>query len=64
MPDSAIPQTPTNAAAQTGTTWHILGAGSMGMLWATRLARAGQPVTLILRNEDRLQAYKAAQGLP
>ena len=35
----------------------------MGMLWATRLARAGLPVTLILRNDDRLQAYKAAQGL-
>lgn len=35
----------------------------MGMLWATRLARAGLPVTLILRNEDRLQAYRAAQGL-
>ena len=33
------------------------------MLWATRLARAGLPVTLILRNDDRLQAYKAAQGL-
>ena len=33
------------------------------MLWATRLARAGLPVTLILRNDDRLRAYKAAQGL-
>lgn len=31
------------------TTWHILGAGSLGTLWATRLARAGLPVRLILR---------------
>ena len=32
------------------TTWHILGAGSLGTLWATRLARAGLPVKLILRD--------------
>lgn len=63
MPDSAIPQNPPNAPARASTTWHILGAGSMGMLWATRLARAGLPVTLILRNDDRLQAYKAVQKL-
>ena len=31
------------------TTWRCLGAGSLGTLWATRLARAGLPVTLILR---------------
>ena len=24
-------------------TWHVLGAGSLGSLWATRLARAGLP---------------------
>ena len=29
-------------------TWHILGAGSLGSLWATRLARVGLPVTLLL----------------
>ncbi|MBC3350014.1 putative 2-dehydropantoate 2-reductase [Pseudomonas sp. SWRI196] len=45
------------------TTWHVLGAGSLGMLWATRLARAGLPVRLVLRNEQRLQAYQAAGGL-
>ncbi|NWE50474.1 2-dehydropantoate 2-reductase N-terminal domain-containing protein, partial [Pseudomonas gingeri] len=32
------------------TPWHVLGAGSLGSLWATRLARAGLPVTLILRD--------------
>ncbi|SCW74083.1 MULTISPECIES: putative 2-dehydropantoate 2-reductase [unclassified Pseudomonas] len=45
------------------TTWHVLGAGSLGMLWATRLARAGLPVRLVLRNEARLQAYRGAAGL-
>ena len=45
------------------TTWHILGAGSLGTLWATRLARAGVPVRLILRDEARLASYQAAGGL-
>lgn len=45
------------------TPWHILGAGSLGTLWATRLARAGLPVRLILRNEARLANYRAGQGL-
>ncbi|WP_434625747.1 putative 2-dehydropantoate 2-reductase [Pseudomonas sp. Z1-29] len=45
------------------TTWHVLGAGSLGTLWATRLARAGLPVRLVLRNEQRLQAYREAGGL-
>ncbi|SFH20431.1 putative 2-dehydropantoate 2-reductase [Pseudomonas sp. NFACC45] len=45
------------------TTWHVLGAGSLGMLWAARLARAGLPVRLVLRNEQRLQTYQAAGGL-
>ncbi|MGA8137835.1 MULTISPECIES: putative 2-dehydropantoate 2-reductase [Pseudomonas] len=45
------------------THWHVLGAGSLGSLWATRLARAGLPVTLILRDAARLAAYEAAGGL-
>jgi 2-dehydropantoate 2-reductase len=45
------------------TTWHILGAGSLGSLWATRLFRAGFPVRLIVRNAARLTAYEAAGGL-
>ncbi|MES2820608.1 MAG: putative 2-dehydropantoate 2-reductase [Pseudomonadota bacterium] len=44
-------------------TWHVLGAGSLGGLWAARLARAGQPVRLILRDVQRLAAYRAAGGL-
>ncbi|WP_085709615.1 MULTISPECIES: putative 2-dehydropantoate 2-reductase [unclassified Pseudomonas] len=45
------------------TPWHILGAGSLGTLWATRLARAGLPVRLILRDIDRLHDYATAGGL-
>lgn len=44
-------------------TWHILGAGSLGSLWAARLSRAGLPVRLILRNRQRLEAYRQAGGL-
>ena len=43
--------------------WHILGAGSLGTLWATRLARAGCPVQLILRDAQRLRSYQHAGGL-
>ncbi|RMR32543.1 hypothetical protein ALP91_04752, partial [Pseudomonas savastanoi pv. glycinea] len=41
-------------------TWHVLGAGSLGTLWAARLARAGLPVRLILRNAERLAAYNTS----
>ena len=44
-------------------TWHILGAGSLGSLWACRLARAGKAVRLILRDKQRLAAYQQAGGL-
>ncbi|WP_137887814.1 putative 2-dehydropantoate 2-reductase [Pseudomonas sp. 2FE] len=44
-------------------TWHVLGAGSLGSLWAARLARAGLPVRLLLRDRARLAAYRAAGGL-
>lgn len=44
-------------------TWHILGAGSLGSLWACRLARAGKPVRLLLRSEQRLRDYETAGGL-
>ena len=39
-------------------TWHILGAGSLGSLWAARLGRAGLPVRLILRDRQRLRRYQ------
>jgi len=45
------------------TTWHVLGAGSLGILWASRLARAGQSAQLILRNSQRLADYQNAGGL-
>jgi len=44
-------------------TWHVLGAGSLGGLWATRLFRAGVPVRIILRDPQRLVDYRAAGGL-
>ena len=44
-------------------TWHILGAGALGSLWAARLARAGLPVRLILRSAQRLDEYQRAGGL-
>jgi len=45
------------------TPWHVLGAGSLGTLWTTRLARAGLPVRLIVRDPTRLRSYEAAGGL-
>lgn len=45
------------------TPWHILGAGSLGTLWAVRLARAGVPVRLVLRNAPRLAQYQQLGGL-
>ena len=44
-------------------TWHILGAGSLGGIWAARLARAGLPVCLLLRDRQRLVQYQRAGGL-
>lgn len=40
-------------------TWHILGAGSLGCLWAARLLLAGQQVRLIMR-PTRLEKFQAA----
>ncbi|MFG0382964.1 putative 2-dehydropantoate 2-reductase [Pseudomonas sp. zbq_18] len=44
-------------------TWYILGAGSLGTLWAARLARAGLPVKLLLRDSTRLSRYRSGGGL-
>lgn len=43
--------------------WHVLGAGALGSLWATRLHRAGIPVRIILRSAQRLADYQRAGGL-
>lgn len=37
--------------------WHILGAGSIGCLWAAHLAKAGHRVSLILRSPERLDTF-------
>ncbi len=38
--------------------WHILGAGSIGLLWAAKLNQAGFRVTLILRNSHKLEVLR------
>lgn len=42
--------------------WHILGAGSIGCLWAARLAIAGEDVRLIMRSA-RLDSFQLAGSL-
>lgn len=37
---------------------HVLGAGSLGLLWAARLARAGRPCRVILRDSTALDAWQ------
>ena len=43
--------------------WHVLGAGALGSLWAARLAGAGATVRIILRSAQRLADYQRAGGL-
>ena len=43
--------------------WHVLGAGSLGMLWAARLAMAGLEPQLILRKQSGVSALKATGGI-
>lgn len=40
--------------------WHILGVGSIGGLWASHLALAGQRVTLLLKDSDTLRQYQTS----
>lgn len=40
------------AAPTSAKRWHVLGAGALGCLWSARLARAGQRVSLILKNRS------------
>lgn len=43
--------------------WHILGAGSLGCLWAARLAAQQHCVHLILRNAKALARYQQTPGV-
>lgn len=45
------------------THWHILGAGSLGCLWAFYLQQAGHRVTLIAKDDKQKQALLQAQPL-
>ncbi len=40
--------------------FHVLGAGSLGLLWAARLAGAGIRCRLILRDQAKLSAWETA----
>ncbi|MGK5091499.1 2-dehydropantoate 2-reductase [Deltaproteobacteria bacterium TL4] len=44
------------------TEWYILGAGSMGLLWASYLKHSGQKVTLLLKNEIASQILTQKKG--
>jgi 2-dehydropantoate 2-reductase len=41
---------------------HVLGAGSLGLLWAARLVRGAVPVTLVLRNPCAHRAWVQRGG--
>lgn len=43
--------------------WHILGAGSLGCLWAARLAAQKHSVYLLLRNTHTLNRYTQSRGV-
>ncbi|PIE24019.1 MAG: hypothetical protein CSA60_03840 [Neptuniibacter caesariensis] len=40
--------------------WFILGAGAIGNLWGCNLSYMNHPVTLILKNTDKLKQYQQA----
>ncbi len=42
---------------------HILGAGSLGLLWAARLTRAGLPCRLLLRDARRQTEWQSRNNL-
>lgn len=44
-------------------TWHILGAGSLGCLWAARLAAQQHTVQLILRHTEAIARYQQTPGV-
>ncbi len=42
--------------------WHVLGAGAVGGLWAARLARAGVPLTVLMRDAQAV-TRRRTEGL-
>ncbi|WP_417224715.1 ketopantoate reductase family protein [Amphritea sp.] len=42
--------------------WHILGAGAIGLLWASKLEKAGHQVSLILHTPEKLAHYRQVGG--
>jgi len=38
-------------------TWHIIGAGAIGSLWADRLHQQGEAITLVLRSSKQVEAF-------
>lgn len=38
-------------------TWHIIGAGAIGSLWADRLHRQGEAITLVLRSSEQVEDF-------
>lgn len=48
--------------AQPEPAWHVLGAGSIGCLFASALARAGTSTQLLLRDAASLERWHAAGG--
>ncbi|KXZ56408.1 hypothetical protein GPECTOR_1g363 [Gonium pectorale] len=47
-------------AAPAGPAWHVLGAGSLGLLWAFHLRRAGFEVTLWMRDAEAVKRFVAS----
>ncbi|MDO6592685.1 2-dehydropantoate 2-reductase [Neptuniibacter sp. 1_MG-2023] len=43
--------------------WHILGAGAIGSLWACHLTDLGFPVSLILRNQTKVNLFQQQNSI-
>lgn len=52
-----------SSASSMNITWHVLGAGSIGCLFAACLQRAGVSTHVILRDAMRLRQWRAAGGI-
>lgn len=45
------------------THWHVLGAGAIGCLWAAHLRQSGHEVTLVLKNQSRLEQFEQSPAI-